>query len=93
MDKSVLGRLEQLNQFKLNDAQKDDVLSFFAKRAEDLATLDAIDTANVEPMVHVMPGALSLREDVIGQPFAREELQKAAPQTDVGYFCVPRVIE
>ena len=55
--------------------------------------LDAIDTATAEPMVHAMPAALSLREDVIDQPFAPQDLLAQVPQTDAGYFCVPRVIE
>ena len=93
MDKTTLARLELLNQIKLGDAKKDDVLSFFAKREADIASLDEIDTSNVEPMVHLMPTALSLREDTAEQPFGREELQTQAPAADSGYWCVPRVIE
>ena len=93
MNKEALARLELLNQIKLDGEQKNNVLSFFAKREEDLLVLDAIDTATAEPMVHAMPAALSLREDVIDQPFAPQDLLEQAPQTDAGYFCVPRVIE
>ncbi len=93
MNSITLARLEMLNQIKLNDTQKDDVLSFFAKREEELVSLDSIDTSKTEPMVHVMPTAIALREDVIVQTFTREELQAQASKTDAGYFCVPRVIE
>ncbi|MBQ3014752.1 MAG: Asp-tRNA(Asn)/Glu-tRNA(Gln) amidotransferase subunit GatC [Clostridia bacterium] len=93
MNKVALARLEQLNQIKLTDAQREDILSFFAKRQDDVAFLEKIDTSNVEPMVQVMPTALSLREDAQEQPFSREELLAQAPATDAGYFCVPRVIE
>ncbi len=93
MKRSALARLEQLNQIKLNDAQKDDALAFFAKREEELLVLDSIDTVTVEPMVHVVSAAIALREDEIKHPFARQDLLAQAPQTDAGYFCVPRVIE
>ena len=93
MEKIALARLEMLNQIKLDDAQKDDVLAFFAKREEEVASLDQIDTCNVEPMIHVMPIASTLREDVIEQPFAREQLQALSSAIDAGYWCVPRVIE
>ena len=93
MNKEALARLELLNQIKLDGEQKNNVLSFFAKREEDILVLDAIDTATAEPMVHAMPATLSLREDVIDQPFAPQDLLAQAPQTDAGYFCVPRVIE
>ena len=92
MEKNALERLEMLNQLKLNDAQKEDVLSFFAKREAEISALDEIDTSKAEPMVHVTSTILALREDAIEKPFSRKELQKGAP-TDGVYWCVPRVIE
>ena len=88
-----LKKLEALNQIKLTDAQKEDVLLFFAKREEDVRMLDKIDTADVDTMVHVVPIEIELREDVVETAYSRQELQAQAPQTDAGYFCVPRVIE
>jgi aspartyl/glutamyl-tRNA(Asn/Gln) amidotransferase C subunit len=93
MDKKTLSRLEALNQIKLDDTQKEDVLAFFAKREEDVRKLNEIETEQVEAMVHVSPIAVRLREDEIKQEFSRESLQAQAPQTDAGYFCVPRVID
>ena len=93
MNKVALARLEQLNQIKLTDAQREDILSFFAKRQDDIAFLEKIDTSNVEPMAQVISTAFPLREDASEQPFSREELLAQAPVTDAGYFCVPRVIE
>ena len=93
MDRETLRRLEMLNQLRLTEAQKESVLSFFAERAKDEETLAAIDTAEVERMVHVMPIMTVVREDVIAQNFALEDLQRGAPETDEGYWCVPRVVE
>ncbi|MBQ9806511.1 MAG: Asp-tRNA(Asn)/Glu-tRNA(Gln) amidotransferase subunit GatC [Clostridia bacterium] len=93
MDRETLRRLEMLNQLSLTEAQKDDVIAFFAKRENDLVALEKIDTANVERMVHVMPIMTVVREDVVSQPFTREALQAGAPETDEGYWCVPRVVE
>ena len=70
------------------------MISFFAARASaDLARLDAVDTSSVERMVHVLPIMTVVREDIVKQPFTREALQAAAPDTDEGYWCVPRVVE
>lgn len=93
MERETLRRLELLNQIRLTESQKEDVIAFFAKREEDLAALEAIDTENVERMVHVMPILTVVREDVVSQPFTREALQQGAPETDEGYWCVPKVIE
>ncbi len=82
-----------LNQLSLTEEEKDSVIGFFEKRGEDAKSLDAIDTSEVERMVHVMPIMTVVREDVVSQPFSRDELQRGAPETDEGYWCVPRVIE
>ena len=93
MDRETLRRLEMLNQLSLTETQKDDVIAFFAKREDDLTALEKIDTTNVERMVHVMPILTVVRDDVVSQPFSREALQAGAPETDEGYWCVPRVVE
>ena len=83
---------------KLDSAQRElDALQeqdeIFAAREAELAILDAIDTADVERMVHVMPILTVVREDVVVKSFTREALQEGAPETDEGYWCVPRVVE
>ncbi len=93
MDKATLSRLELLNQIKLDDAQRENTLCFFAQREAEIADLDAIDTSATSPMVHVIPKPLDMREDTPEQLFLREDLQEQAPVIDAGYFCVPRVIE
>lgn len=93
MEKETLRRLELLNQLSLNDEQKEDVFAFFVQREEDLKILEKINTEDTERMVHVMPVMTVVREDVVSQPFSREDLQRGAPETDEGYWCVPRVVE
>ena len=82
-----------LNQLSLTESQKEEFLAFYSKMERENALLDAIDTENVERMVHVMPIMTVVREDVVSQPFSREALQAGAPETDEGYWCVPRVVE
>lgn len=93
MERDTLRRLEMLNQLSLTEAQKEDVIAFFAARDAELKTLEAIDTSDTERMVHVMPIMTVVRDDVIIKTFSREALQQGAPETDEGYWCVPRVVE
>lgn len=93
MDRESLRILELLNQLSLSEGEKEDVIAFFAKRDGELSELDAIDTSKVERMVHVMPIMTVVREDEAKQLFAREDLQKGAPECDEYYWCVPRVVE
>ena len=94
MERDTLRRLELLNQLRLTEQQKDDFLRFFDKRSEDFTVIDNFfDTSDVERMVHVMPIMTVVREDVVVKKFEREALQQGAPETDEGYWCVPRVVE
>ena len=93
MTKEILRRLELLNQLSLTEEEKASVISFFDAREKDAERLEAIDTAEVERMVHVMPILTVVREDVATQIYTRDELQRGAPETDEGYWCVPRVLE
>lgn len=93
MDREVLRRLEKLNQLALTEEEKCDFLAFYAAKEDELASLDAVNTENVERMVHVMPIYTVVREDVVIKNFEREELQKGAPETTDGYWQVPRLVE
>lgn len=93
MNTSELKKLESLNKLQLSDSEEAAVLGFFEKQKEELTALDAIDTANVERMVHVMPMINVLREDVMKKDFTRDELQEDAPESYDGYWQVPRLVE
>ena len=94
MERDTLRRLELLNQLRLTEQQKDDFIRFFDKRSEDFSVIDHFfDTSDVERMVHVMPIMTVIREDEVIKKFDREALQQGAPETDEGYWCVPRVVE
>ncbi|MBE6686657.1 MAG: Asp-tRNA(Asn)/Glu-tRNA(Gln) amidotransferase subunit GatC [Ruminococcaceae bacterium] len=93
MTKEVLLRLEGENQLALDDAQRDEILSFFDAQSAEFEKLDSIDTENVERMVHVMPILTVVRDDVMIKNFTRDELQAGAPETMDGYWQVPRLVE
>ncbi len=93
MERETLRRLEKLNQLALTEEEKERLLAFFEKRDEELKKLDAVDTENVERMVHCMPLSTVVREDKEIKNFTRDELQKGAPETLDGYWQVPRLVE
>ena len=93
MDKKTLRLLEMLNQLRLTDEHKEEVMAFFSERDSEFSALNEIDTENVERMVHVMPIMSVVREDVVSKKFTRDQLQAGAPETDEYYWCVPKVVE
>lgn len=52
-----------------------------------------IDTDNVEPMYHSFDVNQPLAKDEVSEPNVKDEMLKIAPNTDSGYFIVPKVVE
>lgn len=92
-DKESFARLKRLNQLALTDKEDADTLAFFAARNADFSAMEAVDTENVQPMVHVMPMVTVVREDKEIKLFTRDELQASAPEAYEGYWQVPRLVE
>lgn len=93
MNREMLEGLEKLNQLRLTESEKNEVLSFFEKKNDEMKLLDEVDTENTERMVHVMPLYNVMREDEMIKNFTREQLQQDAPEANDGYWVVPRLVE
>ncbi len=57
------------------------------------AQLSVVDTAQIQPMTNPLDATQRLRPDVVIESNQREHFQKIAPQTEDGYYLVPRVVE
>jgi len=91
--RSTFANAQQLNQIALTDEEEALVEDIFKKMSESEALLKAIDTENVEEMVHVMPMTNVLREDVRKQNFSRESLLAGAPERSEDSWQVPRLVK
>ncbi|MBR3570810.1 MAG: Asp-tRNA(Asn)/Glu-tRNA(Gln) amidotransferase subunit GatC [Oscillibacter sp.] len=88
-----LSALEALNELRLTPDEKMETLSIFRRMESYEAALQEIPTDNVEVMVHVMPLANVLRDDVQAQPFTRESLLEGAPEHTEDSWQVPRLVK
>ncbi len=55
--------------------------------------LNEVNTDNVEPLTHALPITNILREDVVRPSLSTEQALANAPQSDRGYFLVPKVLD
>jgi aspartyl-tRNA(Asn)/glutamyl-tRNA(Gln) amidotransferase subunit C len=82
-----LARLEfaedEIEDFRI---QFENILKFISK-------LDELDTGDVKPTTHVLDISTPLREDEVKDWITQEEALKNAPQSEDGFFAVPKVIE
>lgn len=55
-------------------------------------SLDSLPLEGVEPTTHGLPLVLPRREDVIKESFTQAQALANAPETDRGFFVVPKVM-
>ena len=55
--------------------------------------MEGVDTSSVEPMAHPTHAVQRLRDDVVLETDNRQRFQSIAPETEAGYYLVPKVIE
>ncbi len=91
--RSTFSNAQQLNQLSLTEEEETIVQGIFEAMKAPEEALRGMDTAAVEPMVHVMPLTNVLREDVRHQPFTRDSLLEGAPERSEDSWQVPRLVK
>ncbi len=91
--RSTFSNAQQLNQLELTTDEEALMQGIFESMKEVEAQLKAVDTENVDPMVHVMPMTNVLRDDERIQNFSRESLLSSAPQRSDDSWQVPRLVK
>ena len=86
-------RVAQLARIRLEDAQAGPMLDELITIFGLIETMQAVDTAGVEPMSHPRDVAQRLRADLVTEPDRRDALLALAPKAENGLYLVPKVIE
>ena len=58
-----------------------------------VATLNEVDTSNIEPTEHILQVSNVFRDDVVGTPLSNQVALANAPDQENGCFKVPRVLD
>lgn len=89
-DVRYVARLARLNvsegEIETFTHQLNSILSYMDK-------LNELDTSDVEPMSHVIDVCNALREDIVQESFTQKVALENAPESEKGFFKVPRIIE
>jgi aspartyl-tRNA(Asn)/glutamyl-tRNA(Gln) amidotransferase subunit C len=76
---------------------KDNSIAEVADRINDILTMvdtmQAVDTADIEPMANPLDATQRLRADTVCETNQRENFQAIAPEIEDGLYLVPKVIE
>ena len=86
-------KVAHLARLEINEQEKISVTKELDKILALIDTMQQVNTSAVEPLAHPFNATQPLRADVITEKNQRELLQKNAPQTTMGLFIVPPVID
>lgn len=93
IDKATVLRIAKLARIEVADEATDSLAKELNVIMDWVEQLSEVDTDGVEPMTSVVDITLPLRTDEVHAAVQRDELLSNAPNTDNGFFVVPKVVE
>lgn len=92
-DKNSTLKLAKLARLSLNDEQLNNLEKDLTSIVSFIDQLKEIDTDKIDPTSNSLDQNLILREDVAENKLSNEDLLKNVPESELGFFVVPKVIE
>ena len=93
LTKEQVEHIASLARLRLEEDEFGDVVDKLSRIVDFVDQLQAAPTDDVLPMAHPLDMSQRLRADEITEPDQRDYVQQNAPETDAGYYLVPKVIE
>ena len=93
LDKATVVRIAALCRIKIADDELDALAGELGNILTWVAELDTADTEGVPPMTGVTQMALRRRVDAVDDGGHADAVLANAPESDAGYFTVPKVLE
>ena len=93
LDKETVKNIANLARIKVPKNNLDHLAKELSSIMDWVEQLNSVDTNGVEPLASVINVKLPQREDEITDGDCREKVLENGPETEDGYFAVPKVIE
>jgi aspartyl-tRNA(Asn)/glutamyl-tRNA(Gln) amidotransferase subunit C len=93
VDLNAVRRIAHLARIQVSEAETPHLQDEINAILKFVEALDAVDVEGVEPMTSVTPMRLPMRDDVVTDGDIVSKVLANAPQTEDGFFVVPKVIE
>ena len=92
-DKNSTLKLAKLARLSLNVEQLNSLEKDLTSIVSFIDQLKEINTEKIDPTSNSLDQDLILREDVAENKLSNEDLLKNVPESELGFFVVPKVIE
>ncbi len=93
IDRETVLKIAALSAIKVPEEDLDDLASDLGRIIEFVEQLAEVDTDDVEPMTSVATMTLRERTDAVTDGGKRDDILMNAPESEEGFFVVPKVIE
>jgi aspartyl-tRNA(Asn)/glutamyl-tRNA(Gln) amidotransferase subunit C len=93
VNEALVDKLAGLSRLNFNAQEKEAIQKDLQKMIHFVEKLNELDTAGVQPQLHMSEEVNVLREDEIKGSISREEALQNAPLHDTQFFKVPKVIK
>ena len=93
VDAATIRRIAHLARIAVEDAEIEHLKSEINAILAFIEELSEVNIDGVEPMTSVMPMKLPMREDIVSDGGDSARILANAPQTEDGFFVVPKVVE
>jgi aspartyl-tRNA(Asn)/glutamyl-tRNA(Gln) amidotransferase subunit C len=90
---AMVQHVARLARLRLSDAEQQRLLTDMDQMLSYVDKLNELDTSNVPPTAQVGEAGTPRRPDAVTCPSAQEAMLANAPQSERGYFKVPKIIE
>jgi aspartyl-tRNA(Asn)/glutamyl-tRNA(Gln) amidotransferase subunit C len=93
VEQAEIEKIAELARIRIADSEMSTVTERISSILEMVDQMQAVDTAAVEPMANPLDASQRLRADEVTETDQRQQFQAIAPQTEDGFYLVPRVID
>ena len=91
--KDSLYKLWKLSKIQIDESKLKSLSSDLGSIIEFIDRLKSIDTENVDPTSNSLDQSVVMREDIASDVNTANEILENAPQKELDFFSVPKVIE
>ena len=92
-DKNSTIKLAKLARLSVNDNQLNSLEKDLKSILKFIDQLKEINTEDIDPTSNSLDQKLILRDDTVENTLSNEDLLKNVPESELGFFVVPKVIE
>ena len=92
-DKNSTIKLAKLARLSVNDNQLNSLEKDLKSILKFIDQLKEINTEDIDPTSNSLDQKLILRDDIAENTLSNEDLLKNVPESESGFFVVPKVIE